>query len=210
MTDIFSEKEARPEVLWYCGIHVKRSSVASRILRWLYPDKKASSDYIGKGIGVDDLGKRGVFSNLVKRRLLSFDCKGVVDSAYGSKKIAAAGSTRVYFLTQIGRWFAISQYFDLSFLGICAIADAYCLHLKLERERLPCFYVFPRFAEFFGDIYATETLRYNFEQLKIKKLAFRSHKKSIKIYPTVLAELSNYHEDLLALQNWMFDSQSFR
>ncbi|MEM3172784.1 MAG: hypothetical protein QXE82_04505, partial [Candidatus Nitrosotenuis sp.] len=73
------------------------------------------------------------------------------------------------------------------------------------------FYVFPRFAEIFEGVYPPASIRVAFEQLKMKNLAFRYVKKSLRIKPEVLEDLrSSYQKDLEELQKWIAEFQNIK
>jgi hypothetical protein len=169
--------------------HIKKSSIAAKILVLLYPDKKYSDQAIADALSLKGIGQKGTLFNLLDRKMIS--SKG-------------SGHARLYFLTQKGRWFAICHKLNLSFLGLCALADAYGMQGRLEEGNLEGFYIYPRFAEIFEGIYSQENLRFAFGQLKAKKLATRYSKKSLRIIPSVFSDLKrHYHKDLEELQKWI-------
>lgn len=176
--------------------HIKKSSIAAKVLVLLYPDKMYSSQEIENALKMKEMGQKGTIFNLLDRNLVS------------SKENDGVKS---YFLTQKGRWFAICQTLNLSFLGLCALADAYGMQGRLEKGNLVGFYVYPRFAEIFEGLYSQENLRFAFEQLKTKKLAARYSKKSLRIMPRVFSDLKHhYHDDLEELQKWIAQIPSQR
>lgn len=169
--------------------HIKKSSIAAKILVLLYPNKAYSGKTIEDMLGLKGIGQKGTMFNLLGRKLIS--SKG-------------SGYARLYFLTQKGRWFAICHELNLSFLGLCALADAYGMQGRLEEGNFVGFYVYPRFAEVFEGTYSQENLRFAFGQLKAKKLATRYSKKSLRIIPRVFSDLKrHYHQDLEELQKWV-------
>ncbi|MFY9299911.1 MAG: hypothetical protein WAO91_01805 [Candidatus Nitrosotenuis sp.] len=169
--------------------HIKKSSLATKILVLLYPNKTRNIQEIEDDLRLKGICQKGTMSNLLERKLIS--SKG-------------SGGARLYFLTQKGRWFAVCHELNLSFLGLCALADAYGMQGRLEEGSLVGFYVYPRFAEIFEGIYSQENLRFAFGQLKAKKLATRYSKKSLRIIPRVFSDLKrHYHQDLEELQKWI-------
>lgn len=169
--------------------NIKKSSIAAKILALLYPDKAYSSAAIGAVLRLRNFGQKGTMFNLLQRKLISSN---------------GAGHTKTYFLTQKGKWFAICNELNLSFLELCVLADAYIMQGRLEEGDLVGFYVYPRFAETFEGIYSQENLRFAFERLKAKKLAARYSKKSLRIIPHVFSRLKLYHHDELEeLQEWI-------
>ncbi len=179
--------------------HIKKSSIAAKILALLYPDKARSAQAIGDALRLKDIGHKGTLFNLLERKL-------ILSSSFSSFHSSNNGKDGLdlYSLTKKGRWFAICNDLHLSFLGLCALADAYCMQARLEEEAgLVGFYVYPRFAETFEGIYSQEHLRYAFGQLKTKKLAVRYSKKSLRIIPRVFSILKRYHDELEELQKWL-------
>lgn len=169
--------------------HIKKSSIAAKILVLLYPDKTYSSQAIEDMLRLKGISQKGTLFNLLGRKLIS--SKG-------------SSQARLYFLTQKGRWFAVCHELKLSFLGLCALADAYGMQGRLEEGNLVGFYVYPRFVEIFEGFYSQESLRFAFGQLKAKKLATRYSKKSLRIIPRVFSDLKcHYHQDLEELQKWI-------
>jgi len=176
--------------------HIKKSSITAKVLVLLYPDKNYDIQKIEESLRLKEIGQKGTIFNLLDRKLIL--SKGNDDA-------------KSYFLTQKGRWFAICHTLNLSFLGLCAIADAYGMQGRLEKGNLVGFYVYPRFAEIFEGIYSQENLRFAFEQLKTKKLAARYSKKSLRIIPPVFSDLKyHYHDDLEELQKWIAQIPSRR
>jgi len=176
--------------------HIKKSSITAKVLVLLYPDKNYDIQKIEESLRLKEIGQKGTIFNLLDRKLIS--SKGNDDA-------------KSYFLTQKGRWFAICHTLNLSFLGLCALADAYGMQGRLEKGNLVGFYVYPRFAEIFEGIYSQENLRFAFEQLKTKKLAARYSKKSLRIIPPVFSDLKyHYHDDLEELQKWIAQIPSRR
>jgi len=183
------ETVQRLQELVFYNEHIKKSSIAAKILVLLYPDRTYNSQAIEDALRLEGIGQKGTISDLLGRKLIS--SKG-------------SGDARLYFLTQKGRWFAICHDLNLSFLGLCALADAYGMQGRLEAGNLVGFYVYPRFAEVFEGIYSQENLRFAFGQLKAKKLAAKYSKKSLRIIPRVFSDLKrHYHQDLEELQKWI-------
>lgn len=169
--------------------HIKKSSTAAKILVLLYPNKTCNIQEIEDSLRLKAIGQNGTMPGLLERKLIS--SKG-------------RGQAKLYFLTQRGRWFAVCHKLNLSFLSLCALADAYGMQGRLEDGSLVGFYVYPRFAEVFEGIYSQENLRFAFGQLKAKKLATRYSKKSLRIMPRVFSDLKrHYHQDLEDLQKWI-------
>lgn len=180
----------------FYNIHLKRSSAGSKILVLLYPDKKYSEEVIADKIGLTKVHLYIILSRLVQGRLL---------------KLEKDHRGRFYTATQKGRWFAICSKLDLSFLSLCALADAYEMQTRLEKVGLVGFYVFPRFAEIFEGVYSHRNLQFAFEQLKMKKIAVRYVKKSLRIKPEILENLaSSYEKDFEELQKWIAHFQDIK
>lgn len=176
--------------------HIKKSSITAKVIVLLYPGKNYDISEIEDSLRLKKIGRKGTIFNLLDRKLISSKGNG------GSKS---------YFLTQKGRWFAICQTLNLSFLGLCVLADAYGMQGRLEKGNLVGFYVYPRFAEIFEGIYSQENLRFAFEQIKTKKLAARYSKKSLRIIPRIFSDLKrHYHDDLEELQKWITQIPSRR
>lgn len=187
---MFSEQTLQKirEASFY-NIHLKRCSAGSKILVLLYPDKKYSQEVIADKTGLTKVHLYIILSRLVEGRLL---------------KLEKDRKFRFYTITQKGRWFAICSKLDLSFLSLCALADAYEMQTRLEKVGLVGFYVFPRFAEIFEGVYSHRNLQFAFEQLKMKKIAVRYVKKSLRIKPEILENLtSSYEKDFEELQKWI-------
>jgi len=169
--------------------YVKRSSNAARILALLYPDKRCSSKTIRNALGLAAMNREGAITHLTRKEL-------IIRQGHGSK--------RVYLLTQKGRWFALCNDLNLSFLSLCALADAYGMQSRLERANMVGFYVYPRFTEVFEGIYSPKNLRKALECLKTRRLAARYSKKTLRIFPGIFSDLQrNYHDDLEQLQRWI-------
>ena len=194
---MFSEKTLQKirEISFY-NIYCKRSSGASKVLVLLYPDKRCREGEIVDKIGLNKVNLYITLSRLVQGKLI------VLEKDY---------ETRFYSLTQKGRWFAICSKLHLSFLSLCALADAYEMQTRLEQVGLVGFYVFPRFAEIFDGVYSQGNLRLAFEQLKVKNLATRYVKKSLRIRPEVLKDLRrSYQKDFEELQKWIAQFQDIK
>jgi hypothetical protein len=188
------ETVQRLQELVFHNEHIKKSSIATKILVLLYPDKVYNIRAIEDTLRLEGIGQKGTLFKLLGKKLVS--SKG-------------SGNARLYFLTQKGRWFAICHDLNLSFLGLCALADAYGMQGRLEKGDLVGFYVYPRFAEVFEGIYSQENLRFAFGQLKAKRLATRYSKKSLRIVPRVFLDLKHrYHQDLEELQKWIGQIQA--
>lgn len=169
--------------------NIKKSSIAAKILALLYPDKAYSAPAIGAALRLRNFGQKGTMSNLLERKLISSN---------------GAGDTKIYFLTQKGRWFTLCNELNLRFLELCVLADAYGMQSRLEEGDIVGFYVYPRFAEIFEGIYSQRNLQFAFANLKAKKLAARYSKKSLRIIPRVFSGLKLYHHDELEqLQEWL-------
>lgn len=195
-TRLTKETIQRLRAMVFHGGHIKKSSITAKVLVLLYPDKNYDIQEIEDSLRLKKIGRKGTIFNLLDRKLISSNVIG------GSKS---------YFLTQKGRWFAICQTLNLSFLGLCALADAYGMQGRLEKGNLVGFYVYPRFAEIFEGIYSQENLRFAFEQLKTKKMAARYSKKSLRIIPRIFSDLKrHYHDDLEELQKWITQIPSRR
>lgn len=176
------------EISFY-NVHLKRSSAASKILVVLYPDKKYDTRQIAYETGLNNDTQRITLLRLVGGNLV---------------KLEGDDRSKVYGLTQVGRWFAICSKLNLTFLSLCALADAYEMQTRLEGAGLTGFYVFPRFVEIFEDIYSQDSIRVALEQLKLKNLALRYTKKSLRLRPKVLENLKRcYQEDIEELQKWI-------
>lgn len=188
-TRLTNETVQKLQDLVFHNQHIKKSSIAAKILVLLYPDKACSAKTIGDALSLKNIGQKGTLFNLLEKRLISSNGKG---------------HTKLYFLTKKGRWFAICNKLDLNFLGLCILADAYFMQGRLEEGGLVGFYVYPRFAEIFEGIYSQANLRFAFGQLISKKLAVRYSKKSLRILPGVFSSLKlHYHDDLESLQIWI-------
>lgn len=194
---MFSEQTLQKiRAVSFYNIHLKRSSAGSKILVLLYPDKKYSEKVIADKMGLNKVNLYITLSRLVQGRLV---------------KLEKDSKTRFYSVTQEGRWFAICSKLDLRFLSLCALADAYEMQTRLEKVGQVGFYVFPRFAEIFEGIYSQASIRVAFEQLKVKNLAFRYVKKSLRIKPKVLEDLRRYYQnDLEELQKWIAEFQDIK
>lgn len=194
---MFSEETLQKiRAVSFYNIHLKRSSAGSKILVLLYPDKKYSEKVIADKLGLNKVNLYITLSRLVQGRLV---------------KLEKDSKTRFYSVTQEGRWFAICSKLDLRFLSLCALADAYEMQTRLEKVGQVGFYVFPRFAEIFEGIYSQASIRVAFEQIKVKNLAFRYVKKSLRIKPKVLTDLRRYYQkDLEELQKWIAQFQDIK
>jgi len=169
--------------------HTKRSSKTAKVLSMLYPDKKCSPKTIKQALGLATADQQGTITSLVSKKLVS---------------IQGSDSNRLYFLTKKGRWFAMCNDLGLSFLSLCALADAYGMQSRLESANMRGFYVYPRFTELFEGIYSEKNLRKSLECLKVQKLATRHTKKTLRIIPGIFSYLqNNYRDDLEELQGWI-------
>ncbi len=194
---IFSEETLQKiRDISYYHIFFKRSSAASNILALLYPDKKYSEGEITEKLGLNKINQSMALTRLVQGKFIVLE---------------KDRRTRFYRLSQKGRWFAICNKLNLTFLSLCALADAYEMQTRLEQVGLVGFYVFPRFAETFDGVYTQGNLRFAFEQLKVKNLAFRYVKKSLRIKPEVLEDLRRYYQkDLEEMQKWIAQFQDIK
>lgn len=176
----------------------KRSKIAShsslsyKTTDLLYPDKLLDSREISFYLDVESIHKVGSLSWLIRKKFL--------------RKIILSDKKSSYSLTREGRWFYISTTLRISFLSLCALADAYGIHKRLEDTDIAGFYILPKFQERFENAYSAKSIDNAFYDVVNKKLAYRYSIKSIRLFPKVFTSLKEqFDEDLTELEQWLDD-----
>ena len=196
--------------------HTRPNSTSSYILQLLYPDNCMAINRITGFV----CSKPPNYTKKVVQRLMHAEYVDVADTM--QKKY-----NRQYYLTQTGRWTALSCKLRISFLSLCLLAEVYyAVRHKNEPGSfqdarnytcMPEFYLISSFRRLFDSslqdsisaIYSKRSISKAVQNLVEQKLAYRPYRADIlRISPDSLSKLQRYDYDLHKLHQWNYDISS--
>lgn len=158
-------------------------SKASAIINSLYPDKKKSFSVLVKEHGTG-----------IKSTLARFKHQGLV----------IQDPDDLYCLTSFGIWFSISNQLGITFLELCVLACACCVHERYSKNGKQGYYILPFFEEILGKYYAKSHLENVFSILRTNGFGYSNFKKSLIVHPSLQKELMHrYGSHFTSLENWL-------
>lgn len=164
--------------------------IASEIISLLFPDKKRTLIELRQGSDVISNAPRYSLRTALQR----LKRRGLV----------AYGNDYRYFLTDLGRWFAISHKLGLSFLELCILACACCVQERYAKSGNKGFYMASSFEKIFKEYYSKQYLKDILASLGKKGYASRYAKGSLSVFEGVREELmSSYGIYLEGLEGWL-------
>ncbi len=168
--------------LVYGNRRLVKNSLSFRLINSLYPDLRKSRIDLMKELGQN-----------VDYAMSRLKHKEIVKQDYD-----------FYYLTQFGRWLAISGHLGLSFLELCALACACCIQGRFDKlSSTPGFYMLPTLEETFHSFYSKNRLRGVFSYIKSKGFAYRYSKQTLRIYSKKHEELmQKYGIEFSSLEHW--------
>ena len=109
-----------------------------------------------------------------------------------------------YLLTDLGTWLAISRLLGVTFLELCVLASACCVHQRYARSGKTGYYMQPTFEIIFKEFYSKRYISHLFSSLIKKGFAFRYVKKTLRIYQKTCDDLmAGYGKDFKKLESWL-------
>ena len=179
--------------------HLKSNSMSSQIIELLYPDQNLTLKEITNQFD-------SKYYLYIKKIVLDLKRNGYLqvndDKLY----------KRNYFLTQTGRWFAISLKLDISFLSLCLLSDVYHA-VKDQSNDNYRIYLVSSFRKLFDSsyddnvsaIYSEQNIYKSIHHLIDRNFIRYVSKDLIKINDTTVTNLNQYDEDLNKLHLWIYD-----
>ncbi len=147
------------------------------------------------------LEKRKIFSDMC--HLLGRDVHTTL-IALKKKGLITQNKQKQYLLTDLGAWLAISHRLGVSFLELCVLASACCVHQRYSSSGKTGYYMQPTFEKIFKDYYSKRYISHLFSSLIAKGFAFRYAKKTLGIHHNTWKDLmAKYGKDLKSLESWL-------
>jgi hypothetical protein len=182
-------------------IHVNADSVSAQILQLLYHDDYLTMQQIVTKIVAPS-------PNYTKKIIQSLQSSGYISND-------GLHYTRNYFLTQMGRWFAISSKLNISFLSLCLLSDVY----NMVKDNTDTeFYLLSSFRRLFDSkynenssaIYSRQHIFRITQCLVNHRLVYRTRYNDVlKMSCETLVNLKqNYDCDLDKLHTWIYEVSS--
>ena len=192
-------KKSIQQLLYYRR-HIKSNSVSSQILELFYPDQNLTlKDITNHFDSRHYLYIKKIVLCLKKDDYLKVDND---DKLY----------KRNYFLTRLGRWFAVSAKLNISFLSLCLLSDVYYT-IKNQSKNKCRIYLISSFRKLFDSshddsvsaIYSEQNIYKSIRHLIDKNLIYYVSKDIVKMNDVTITKLNQYDEDLNKLHQWIYD-----
>lgn len=190
------EKTVENLLLYKRRMH--KNSTSSKILDLLYPDKSYTIKQINSKIDKPYHYTKNIILALQSDNYLDNDSK-----LYN----------RQYFLSPIGRWFAICVKLDhISFQSLCVLAAAYS-KIKKHPQKTDGYYMASSFRDLFDEshdddrncisaIYSTRNITKSIKMLTDRNLVYWAFRDVLKFSPYFFGLLQKYDSDLESLADW--------
>lgn len=181
--------------------NVRHDSITSKILTVLYPDKQLTCQQICDNLPTNNDSVKRTIRLMLKPNI-----------GYIKTSERNPSRNRVYFLTQQGRWFAISSILNVSFLSLCMLSDIYVVQRTMNETGKNGFYPVVRMMELIENatnkrsMYSKRYLQKNLRQLTNQNIVKRLQKNIVSIHPHVFTLLQNYDHDLTNIQRWFYST----
>lgn len=109
-------------------------------------------------------------------------------------------------LTDIGKFAYLMNRFDISFIELCFLLEAYTCEKRMKIICADGFYVKYSFYEKIEDVISFGTLSNAITNLVRKNLIYRHHKASYSIVPKTFDELNKYQEIIERFHDWFIET----
>ena len=113
------------------------------------------------------------------------------------------GRRKRYRLTRRGRFHVLCHVFDVGFLCMCILVEAYTLSLYQNRAGLESIYPVYDMTDLFGHMYSTKTICNATGVLYGKELAVRVSNGTLQLLPDVTRRMSEHSAVIAELHTWI-------
>lgn len=186
------------ENLLFYKRRMHKNSTSSKILDLLYPSQSYTIKQINSKIDKP--------YHYTKNIILALQSDDYVDNDSKSYN-------RQYFLSQIGRWFAICVKLDhISFQSLCVLAAAYS-KIKRHPQKTDGYYMVSSFRNLFDQshdddrncisaIYSSRNITKSIKMLTDRNLVYWAFQDVLRFEPHFFGLLQKYDSDLESLADW--------
>jgi len=181
------------------GKKIHRNSTCSNIMRMMYPDMRFTVSQI--------TSKTNKPHPYTKKMVLQMKSDGYL--LHDGKKY-----DRTYFLSDIGRWFAVCIKLDyISFQSLCILSQTYCKAKRDPNDRASC-YMVSKFRDAFDKsydeedkacasaVYTSRNISQSIKMLTDRNLLHWANEDFVKISPAIFDHLQKYNRDFVSLNSW--------
>jgi len=178
---------------------IHRNSTCSNIMEMLYPDIRFTVSQITSKINKPHL--------YTKKIVLQMHSDGYL--FHDGKKY-----NRKYFLSSIGKWFAVSIKLDcIPFQSLCILSQTYCKVKRDPNSKASC-YMVSKFRDAFDKsyddedgacasaVYTSRNILQSIRMLTDRSLLYWANEDFVRISPGVFDHLQKYDKDFTSLVSW--------
>lgn len=121
---------------------------------------------------------------------------------------------RKYFLSDMGRWFAVCVKLDyISFQSLCILSQTYCKIKKHPKSKTSC-YMISKFRDAFDKsyddedgicasaVYTPRNISQSIRMLTDRNLLYWANEDFVRISPEIFDHLQKYDRDFVSLVSW--------
>ena len=190
--------EKRIENILFYKRRIHKNSTSSKILNLLYPDQSCTIKQINSNIDKPYHYTKNIILTLQSDDYLDSDSKSY---------------NRQYFLSQVGRWFAICVKLDhISFQSLCILAAAYS-KIKRHPQKTDGYYIVSSFRNLFDKshdddrncisaIYSSRNITRSIKMLTDRNLVYWAFRGVLRFESHFFGLLQKYDSDLESLADW--------
>jgi hypothetical protein len=178
---------------------IHRNSTCSNIMKMLYPDVWFTVSQIASKIHKSHLYTKKIVLQMCSDGYLSRD-----EKKYNRK----------YFLSDIGRWFAVCIQLDyISFQSLLILSQTYCMVKRDPNNRTSC-YMISKFRDTFDKsyddeygacasaVYTSRNISQSIRMLTDRNLLYWANESFVKINLAIFDHLQKYDRDFVSLVSW--------
>ncbi|WP_316506122.1 hypothetical protein [Nitrosopumilus sp.] len=195
-----NELDQKIKKLLFYKKNIHKNSTTNKILKLLYTNKQLTIKQITSQINNDKP------YNYIKKIILQMKSNGYLkcnDKKYGKS----------YYLSQIGRWFALCVILDhVSLQSLCVLSQVYCKVRKDPTNRMN-YYMISKFRDSFDKscdddlscasaVYSHVHILRSVKQLTDRNLVYFVNSDFLKISLPIFEKLQKYDQDFISLVEW--------
>ncbi len=190
------DRKVKDLIFYRKNIH--RNSTRSKILEMMYPDIRLTTRQAASEIDRPHIYTKKIILQMHSDRYLFSDGKKY---------------NRTYFLSHIGRWFALCVRFDhIPFQSLCILSQVYCRIKRDPNNKASC-YMVSKFRDAFDKsrdedescasaVYTSRNIFQSIRMLTDRSLLYWANSDFVRISPRVFEFLQKYDKDFVSLASW--------
>ena len=181
---------------------IHRNSTCSKILEMMYPNTQFTVSQIACNIN-----KPYLYTKKIILQMMHSDGYMLHDE---KKKY-----NRKYFLSYMGRWFAVCAQLDyISFQSLCILSQTYCRVKRDPNNKASSCYMISKFRDTFDKsydeedgicasaVYTPRNISQSIRMLIDRNLLYWANEDFVRISPKIFDHLQKYDKDFVSLVSW--------